>query len=56
MHPLHLLLHRRITAIQVLCEYDPSHREDYWVNDWCEGNLRYRSFTDELLSNSQRNI
>ena len=56
MHPLHLILHQRITAIQALCEYDPSVREDYWVSDWYEGNLRYRSLTEELLSNYQRNI
>ena len=56
MHPLHAMLHRRIVAIQSLCEYDPLDNVDYWVNDWQQGNLRFRAYTDDLLSKHHPNV
>ena len=48
------IISARILDIKSLCEYDANIKEEYFLNDWIEGNTKMRKYTNKLLK--QRNI
>tara|TARA_Y100000361_G_C10956174_1_gene236384 strand:- start:90 stop:416 length:327 start_codon:yes stop_codon:yes gene_type:complete len=48
--PSAFVISKRITAIKSLIEYNPIEKPEFFLNDFVEGNLKYRKQVNEKLS------
>jgi len=48
--PSALIIKQRLLHVIQLCKYDPIEFHHFFLNDWVEGNTKYRIQTNELIS------
>ena len=48
--PSALIIKQRLLHVIQLCRYDPIEFHHFFLNDWVEGNTKYRIQTNEIIS------